>query len=81
MSRRETLTRRVAGLLPILVCLPVLLAQSPPPKPTEYEVKATYLSNFGKFTEWPAVPPGAQDQPGGATDSFNICVLGTDPFG
>jgi YfiR/HmsC-like len=81
MSLRGTLTRCVAGSLPILLCLHVLLAQSPPPKPTEYEVKATYLSNFGKFAEWPAVPPGAQDQAGGTTDSFNICVLGTDPFG
>jgi hypothetical protein len=80
MSLCRTLTRRVAGSLPILLCLQALLAQSPVPKPTEYEVKATYLSNFGKFAEWPAAQPGAPDQTG-ATDSFNICVLGTDPFG
>ena len=24
------------------------------PKPTEYEVEAAYLSNFGRFVEWPA---------------------------
>ena len=89
MRRLGTLTRCVAGSLPILLCLQALLAQNPPPKPTEYQVKATYLSNFGKFAEWPGVQPGvqpgaqpgAQDQPGVPTDSFNICVLGTDPFG
>jgi hypothetical protein len=42
---------------------------------TEYEVKAAYLLNFGKFVKWPesALPPG--------TDKFSICVLGDDPFG
>ncbi|MGH9321312.1 MAG: YfiR family protein [Vicinamibacteria bacterium] len=42
-------------------------------KPSEYEVKAVYLYNFGKFTQWPA---GAA-----AGASFDICVLGDDPFG
>ena len=42
---------------------------------TEYEVKAAYLLNFGKFIKWPAaaIPPG--------TNTFSICVLGDDPFG
>jgi hypothetical protein len=44
------------------------------PKPTEYEVEAAYLSNFGRFVEWPA-------RAGTATDSFHVCVLGQDPFG
>jgi len=44
-------------------------------KPTEYEVKATYLYNFGKFVEWPAKDTHAE------ADSFPICVLGQDPFG
>jgi hypothetical protein len=36
-------------------------------------VKAAYLYNFGRFVEWPrSVTP---------TDSFNICVVGDDPFG
>lgn len=42
-------------------------------RPEEYQVKAVYLFNFGKFIEWPAVP--SKDQP------FTICVLGLDPFG
>lgn len=49
-----------------------LRAQRPP---TEYEVKAAYLYQFGKFVQW---PDGA---PASARDSFDICVLGKDPFG
>ncbi len=48
-----------------------LRAESPP---TEYEVKAAYLYQFGKFVEW---PEGAA---GRAADPFAICVLGADPF-
>jgi hypothetical protein len=43
------------------------------PKTTEYQVKAAYLVNFPKFVEWPAKV--------GKSKSFNICVLGQDPFG
>jgi len=42
------------------------------PRPTEYQVEATYLYNFGKFVQWPA---------GASGSSFAICVLGQDPFG
>ncbi len=62
--------RRV--LLLLATCLP-LVAQAP--VPTEYQVKAAYLSNFGRFVEWPARTPLADGQP------FHICVLGDDPFG
>jgi len=44
-------------------------------KPSEYDVKATYLYNFLRFVEWPA---GVVE---GQSDSFAICVLGQDPFG
>lgn len=37
-------------------------------------MKATYLYNFARFTEWPA---GAAAN----GDSFAICILGRDPFG
>ena len=44
-------------------------------KPAEYEVKAAYLYNFGKFVRWPAsVSPAS-------TGAFLICVLGKNPFG
>jgi hypothetical protein len=49
-------------------------AQGPAPPPTEYQVKAAFLYNFGKFVEWPA-EPGAPDGP------FVITILGRDPFG
>ena len=43
-------------------------------RPTEQQVKAAYLFNFGKFVRWPvdrSVIP----------DTIDICVLGRDPFG
>src|SRR2546422_9215639 len=45
------------------------------PRITEYQVKAAYLANFGRFAEWPASV--AVDK----SESFNVCVLGQDPFG
>jgi hypothetical protein len=42
-------------------------------KATEYQVKAAYLANFSKFVAWPARLA--------KSESFNICVLGQDPFG
>jgi len=44
------------------------------PHPTESQVKAAYLYNFGKFVTWPTTPAPSED-------SRNICVLGKDPFG
>lgn len=41
--------------------------------PSEYEVKAAYLYDFGKFVSWPAKLA--------TPDDFLICVLGEDPFG
>jgi hypothetical protein len=71
----ETRTRArglpVVGLYGLFVTLN-LIAQAP--KPTEYEVEAAYLSNFGRFVEYPA-------KTGATTEPFNVCVLGKDPFG
>lgn len=86
--RRERVARRwrtVAGTWTVgaargvLVCLILLLpAVAPSPaqsrKPTERDVEAAYLFNFGKFVKWPA--PAANRDP-----AFTICVLGEDPFG
>lgn len=44
-------------------------------KASEYEVKATYLYNFGRFVQWPQEAVAAKG------DSFSICVFGQDPFG
>jgi len=37
----------------------------------EYKIKAGYLYNFTKFITWPE----------NETETFNICILGHDPFG
>ncbi len=52
---------------------PFLHAQQP--KASEFQVKAAYLYNFGRFVQWP--DQGGTDR----TEPFEICVLGTDPFG
>jgi hypothetical protein len=43
-------------------------------RPEEYQVKAVYLYNFGRFVVW----PGTAGEPQG---TFDVCVLGRDPFG
>lgn len=74
--QRRTRLRVRAGLTCLLLfacLLPTLAQAEPEAKPTQYDVEAAYLFNFGKFVAWPA---GAQpDSP------FLICVLGQDPFG
>jgi hypothetical protein len=55
-----------------LVFAQCLWAQSA--KPTDYDVKAVYLYNFGRFVEWPATVFAK-------SDLFTICILGDDPFG
>ncbi len=40
----------------------------------EYQLKAAYLLNFARFIYWP-------DQAIEETQSFNICVMGENPFG
>ena len=44
-------------------------------KPSEYQVKASYLYNFSRFVEWP------QQQGPIQSDHFLICILGDNPFG
>jgi hypothetical protein len=55
-----------------LLHIPVLQAQQP--RASEFQVKAAYLFNFGRFVKWPA---GTTDK----ANSFAVCVLGQDPFG
>lgn len=51
----------------------ISLPAGPPPKPTEYDVKAAYLLNFGRFVR--------STGPRAARASFDICILGRDPMG
>ena len=77
-GRRWRLWRGAACLLAVtLACAffsdTSLHAQQP--KANEFQVKAAYLYNFGKFVAWPN-ETGTSD-----AESFEICVLGADPFG
>jgi len=56
-----------------LAVIPSLQAQKA--SPTEYEVKAAYLYNFGRFVQWPSKATAHGGSP------FTVCVLGQDPFG
>ena len=70
---RGVLPRRIiATVLWLLLVASSVLGQA---KPGEYQVKAAYLYNFGRFVEWPSKVTTA------STGSFTICVLGEDPFG
>ncbi len=53
----------------------VLPSRAQEKKPGEYDVKAAYLYNFGRFVEWPPAAAPA------SSDSFPVCILGRDPFG
>lgn len=69
--------KRNAFVCAVMLCSPGLTpsagAQSQGVAP-EYQIKAAYLFNFTKFTEWPTavLAPGAPIQ---------VCVAGRDPFG
>jgi YfiR/HmsC-like len=54
------------------ICLVLPLALFAAQRPTQYDVEAVYLYQFGKFVQWPAATSTA--------DPFYICVMGRDPF-
>jgi YfiR/HmsC-like len=56
----------------VLLSSALLWAQAP--RPSESQVKAAYLYNFGKFVTWPS-------DRAATSEVFYICVLGKDPFG
>ena len=60
--------------LVILILLSGVFSWSQSSGPTETQVKAAYLYNFGKFVTW-------QTDRVVTLDSLEICVLGKDPFG
>jgi hypothetical protein len=64
---------QIMGVICALLAAPNVRARQS--TASEYEVKATYLYNFARFTEWPAKGADAKD------NAFAVCVLGEDPFG
>jgi hypothetical protein len=75
--RKRHILRRLAGL-GMLLCLSAALpiptrAQTSPYTP--YQLKALYLHNFAKYTEWPKEVLGDESAP------FVLGILGKDPFG
>jgi len=77
-SQRRAGTSSALLYAAILLCLITGLlrqAMAADEQSLEYQVKAAFLLNFTKFTEWPgSVFPSP-------TSPFTICIMGTDPFG
>jgi YfiR/HmsC-like len=67
---------RVGVWIPLFLILfvPGISSSAQPMHPTEPQVKAAYLYNFGKFVRWESAGVGN-------SDSLGICILGKDPFG
>jgi hypothetical protein len=68
ISRSILLFLAIAGV----VLLPVLGAQD---SAEEYAVKAAFLYNFARFTDWPTDCFPEEDSP------IVVCIFGRDPFG
>jgi uncharacterized protein DUF4154 len=79
IARRRTCAIKVRSNWALVAVFVLLFVFGSPatgaPPANEYELKAAFLYNFVKFTEWPAAELGKSDEP------FIIGVLGRDPFG
>jgi hypothetical protein len=64
--RKTLASRMLAAALLCCLCGPDGMAQA---HPTEADVKAAYLVNFGKFVRYPDAP----------STTFDICLVGHDP--
>lgn len=64
------LTRGCVVLLQLAVCIPALCQA----KPSDFDVKAAYLLNFGKFLR------ASNAEPAASPGAFDVCVVGDDPI-
>ena len=88
MTARRRARRRVATWLAATGLLTIVAsggaASAGPP---DVAVEATYLYKFAPFVTWPnsnganSNGPNSNGPNGTASGSFNICVVGDDPFG
>jgi hypothetical protein len=62
---------KIFSLLWILWCLLFSELLCADDSSVEYKIKAGYLYNFTKFVTWPEIN----------SETFNLCILGEDPFG
>lgn len=72
MRKLSQLITLLAFIVGLFIAVPAGFAAQP--VSTEYRLKAVFLYNFTRFTEWPSGIPGNGD-------TLNICVTGTNPFG
>lgn len=78
-SKRRTAGRPAALLLRcgavslmLILSLPRVAAQA---RPSQYDVEAAYLLDFGRFTELSTSSPAQR------RTTFDVCILGRDPIG
>jgi len=73
--RRLLHTRILSTVVPnvlaiLLLCCSISTVTASEPAAREYQVKAAFLYNFSRFVIWP----------GEIEDTFNLCVVGSNPF-
>ncbi len=75
-ERAQSLAKPALSVAATFLCLllPIESFGQQAGSPTESQVKAVYLYNFGKFVRW-------QVNAASAGNSFDICVMGKNPFG
>ena len=62
-----------AALATLLFCTPSW-SHADDTQASEYRIKAAFLYNFSRFTNWP-------DETTSDSAGFNLCVIGNNPFG
>ena len=73
-TRVSSAGRALAAIATVAACALAAFASAQNRMP-EYDVKAAYLFNFGKFVRF--TPPDAN----GDRQNFDICIVGEDPLG
>ena len=80
MGKTEILSVLVLVLIATNI---VHAAQASPETNREYQIKAAFLYNFVKFTDWPGEPVADGSKPStiDSNEPMTIGIIGEDPFG